>query len=409
MKQINILIIEDDINKFNLIKSVVEDIKDIKCYIEHAIGYIEGKSKLADKIYDLLILDIIIPLRFGDQPLKDNGINLFKDIFRRTNTTIKIPKYTISLTADLSIVSNQSNIFHENNITILHYEEYSQNWKNQLTRLVFQTWDISIQNEDAELKYIYDYCIICALENPELEQVLGLPFDWVKYHVIGDFQTYYEGKININGKIKRIIASSASEMGIASSSILATKMINRFKPEYLIMTGIAAAVKNQGVLLGDIMLADPSFNYESGKYIENCGETEFFPDYRQQRIDVDIITKVKDITRNKVYLKEIYNNFNGKKPENIPKIITGPFATGSAVVSSDSIIKSVISNQRKIIGIDMETYGVMLSAYESVKPKPKVFSIKSACDFADSSKNDDYQTYASYTSAQILYKFILDD
>ena len=57
----------------------------------------------------------------------------------------------------------------------------------------------------------------------------------------------------------------------------------------------------------------------------------------------------------------------------------------------------------------MESYGMFYAAYNAIKPLPKIVaSIKSVSDFADIKKNDNYQEYASYTSAALL-KYILEN
>ena len=37
------------------------------------------------------------------------------------------------------------------------------------------------------------------------------------------------------------------------------------------------------------------------------------------------------------------------------------------------------------------------------------FAVKSVSDFGDDDKNDDYQSYASFTSAKVIEKFITED
>ncbi len=44
-------------------------------------------------------------------------------------------------------------------------------------------------------------------------------------------------------------------------------------------------------------------------------------------------------------------------------------------------------------------YGVMSAVEYAKSPQPTAIIIKSVCDFADKNKNDDWQKYASYTSA----------
>jgi hypothetical protein len=49
---------------------------------------------------------------------------------------------------------------------------------------------------------------------------------------------------------------------------------------------------------------------------------------------------------------------------------------------------------------------VYAAAQEASLPQPKVFSMKSICDYADEKKGDEYQAYAAFTSAHALRVFV---
>lgn len=53
----------------------------------------------------------------------------------------------------------------------------------------------------------------------------------------------------------------------------------------------------------------------------------------------------------------------------------------------------------------MEAYGIYAAAQSASFPRPSAFAMKSVCDFADPDKDDDYQLYAAYTSAQAVRIF----
>ena len=82
-------------------------------------------------------------------------------------------------------------------------------------------------------------------------------------------------------------------------------------------------------------------------------------------------------------------------------------ASGAAVLENRPLIQQITAHQRKVIGIEMETYGVFMACRCCSEPRPLAMSIKSICDFGDSNKTDNYQAYAAYTSAQYLYEFAI--
>jgi len=81
-------------------------------------------------------------------------------------------------------------------------------------------------------------------------------------------------------------------------------------------------------------------------------------------------------------------------------------ASGAAVLAQDGAIDVIVEGNREVLAVEMEGYAVM-AAGESCNAMSLV--MKSVCDFADPSKNDDWQAYAAYTSAsffdQLLRRF----
>ena len=55
----------------------------------------------------------------------------------------------------------------------------------------------------------------------------------------------------------------------------------------------------------------------------------------------------------------------------------------------------------------MEAYGLMHAASHAAGNRPMAFSMKSVCDFADETKSDDIQAFASYMSAELLKRMAL--
>ena len=92
-------------------------------------------------------------------------------------------------------------------------------------------------------------------------------------------------------------------------------------------------------------------------------------------------------------------------PDTELRIHLGPLASGAAVLADSKVSERLLSLHRKLLGIDMETYGVFCAASEASVPRPQPLVIKGICDFADEEKGDDLQRYAAYTSACVLARF----
>lgn len=254
----------------------------------------------------------------------------------------------------------------------------------------------------------YDVVIISALHDTEYEALLDLTRDWKEKTFVNDNTTYHESQF---GKGSVLIATD-DQMGIAGATALTTKVIWKFQPKFIIMSGVAAGIKSTSRNYGDIMFCLSTWNYDSGKYQYkmDLGKTVFEPEPEQLTVEDNIITRLNRFRReNPTILTRIKKDYPEDlvKPKKQLRLHIGPIATGSAVVASEKKVNTIKGTRRKLLGIDMETYGVFYGAKKvPFQNKPFSISIKSISDFADGRKNDKYKNYAAYTSAKFIYWFI---
>lgn len=255
----------------------------------------------------------------------------------------------------------------------------------------------------------FDIVIITALHDTEFEALKELPVTFNPYNVSGDSTKYLEGQIGN----KTVLLATDDRMGIAAATCLSTKVIAKFSPSYLIMAGIAAGVKDKKKNYGDILIANFTWNYESGKYRYNqkTRKTVFEPNPEQIELDATIVHLINDLKSDPSILQIIHNSFketpSNLKPKTVLNIFLGAIASGSAVLADKNKIDSIKESNRKLIGIDMETFGVYYAAQKfSYNNKTKAISIKSISDFADYRKNDKFRKFAAFTSAMFIYYLI---
>ena len=94
------------------------------------------------------------------------------------------------------------------------------------------------------------------------------------------------------------------------------------------------------------------------------------------------------------------------RPDTVLQLRIGPVASGASVLVDVSKVEEIKEQHRKLIGVDMELYGLFGAADEAPIPSPKAFALKSVCGFADEHKDDEMQTYGAYTSAQTVKIFV---
>ncbi|MFX0136502.1 MAG: hypothetical protein ACFFDN_22875 [Candidatus Hodarchaeota archaeon] len=248
-----------------------------------------------------------------------------------------------------------------------------------------------------------DIAVLCALRDPEFNSLLRNGWSWEPVEVHGLINCY-KAEILINGCQKVIYASVIDQMGLTASAVYSTRMIDIFKPKYLVMTGIAAGYPDK-TRLGDVIVANPVWDWGNGKWAVKDGKITFLPEPKQIPLDPILRNKFNQMADNKQILFKIKQKWPANSPEYDLSLKVGPVASGSAVLADGAHIEWIKKQNRKICAIEMETYSIYTAAFETPDPKPKPFSIKSVVDYANSSKSDDFHCYAAYTSVQVFTHF----
>jgi len=402
---ISILIVEDNSEKAKDIKSVLFEFVEIQANIDIVPDTNGARRLIEEKKYDLLILDLVLPNDFGDDPSAENGVDFLKEI--DLDPYKKLPFHILGITSFSDLVEEFSDEFRKNLWYLIEYKAEFEDWKDILRNKI--EWLITSKKEitnQVNVDYNFDVAIITALQS-ELDKILLLDAKWTQTKLPNDSTTYNIGQIEKeSNKTIRIVSACAPQMGMCASSTLSMKLINGFKPRYIIMSGIAAGIKNE-VELGDILVCDQCWDGASGK-IKNDRDKGiiFLPDPKCKTLDEDIKEKILSIKQHGKYINEIKKSFQGAKPNTSLNIHIGPMASVPAVIQSESEIEKLIDHNRKLIGIEMESYGMFYSSSHCEKPKPIPISIKSVADFANEDKNDSYHDYASYTSSQFIFQLI---
>ncbi|WP_416865762.1 MAG: hypothetical protein ACMVP2_26025 [Imperialibacter sp.] len=406
---IKILVVEDNPTKLKTLRPLLDSIPEVSEYkICHDAT--EARRLLATSFYDLAILDLNIPKRFGDDPNAENSVNLIRELGQ--SQRLVTPSFVIGLTEFDELRVRHREDFEEHFWSIVLYEASSITWERQLrSKINYLINAKSSMLVSSSSEHQFDLAFITALRIPELDFVLKLPCDWRPFKLSNDPTEYYHGELKIEEKKFSLIAASAPQMGMVAASTLTMKLIHSFRPKYVVMTGIAAGIRGKSNY-GDILISELAFDYTSGKATKDSNSKEVFqPDFKSIGLSRDLLECATSCRGNRSFLDGIKNDWVGDStPSHSLNVHIGPIASGGSVVENTSILETITEHSRKLIGIDMETYGVYYAANNCSKPKPKgVISIKSVSDFADLEKSDNHQNYASYTSANYALKFFKDN
>lgn len=241
-------------------------------------------------------------------------------------------------------------------------------------------------------QYNYDVAIITAV-SIETESVKRCFKDWKKLSFDNDDKTqYYTAKFDSVEGERRVVTCQQMQMGMTACTLLCQKLIEHFRPRYLIMTGIAAGIGGDSQLYGDVIVPDVIWDYSTGKFVGKSeseihfGDVGFLPRPSFLRLDDDLAVMMKEVAESK---------------EHEFKVHLGMMACGNSVVANkDYVDTRVRALMPETAGLDMESYSVFYAAQNCTRPRPKALVIKSICDYANSEKSDQYQKFAAYTSSE---------
>lgn len=405
-----VLIVEDDNNKAQQVKqAIIEGSGVTKENVDVAPSINDAIAKMVLEKYQFIIADMCIPSAFGEKIEEDGGLQLI-EVITQEKRVLK-PADIIVLTAHEEMVEKYRGEIERKSFSMIAYDSSSEEWKQRIKDRL--GYILSYDNSPVKKRdYMYDVAFITAVQI-EKEAVMNLSENWRVKSVEGDSTIYYETEWECNGRIKKVIATSMTQMGMVAAATLTTKIIYNFSPRYIIMPGIAGGVKGE-YEFGDIILPREVKDYCSGKYTtppnNEKASTEnplnyFVPTATSISTDADIINKASQD------FSEILSAIHKKWPQNanykLPSICTGYMASGDSVVQNSAVIDTMIKNHlRQADGLDMEAYGVYYAAQQAVMPKPVSICMKAISDFADKEKSDEHQAYAAYISAQFARFFV---
>lgn len=392
-----ILVVEDTQAKLKRIVAVLLETGVAREDVDVAECSYSARQFLRGNCYDLLLLDVLIPFRQEDDPDASVCIQLLDDI-SEGGDYIR-PRHIVGLTAYDEGIADAGDTFGEMLWNVIKVSDTESAWVERVKNCV--GYLRSARDHISERPRKADLLIICALRSPELDAVKKLGWSWDAETPFDDVSFVSKGVIRTGKADITVVAAAAPRMGMVASAVLASKLIADIVPEVCAMPGISAGFSGR-VELGDVVFADPVWDYQAGKRIVDCdGKPDFEMAPHHIQSSPELRALIEQLSEDNDVLRKIRDAWPNA-PRHDLKIRIGPVASGSAVVADRAFAKEVSQQQRAALGLEMELYGVSSACAMATSPRPKFVGIKAICDFADADKNDGFQAYSAYTSAAVL-------
>jgi len=189
------------------------------------------------------------------------------------------------------------------------------------------------------------------------------------------------------------------DMGRAEAATATVQGLERWRPRYVILVGIAGGFRNAGVSLGDILIANQIADYEEQKLRDNASTIR----WQTFRVDAGLLAQAQNLSG------EWASQIAEPRPvEGRPCVQFGVICSGDKVIAND-LLEKFHDTWSRLIGVEMEAGGVARAVAESGNCQG-FFMIRSVSDLADGNKDStevkSWRNYACEAAASYLFAFL---
>lgn len=400
-RRLSILVVEDDPGKKQKLFDFLQARADLFEEPDVSVSTADASRRMQEREYDLLILDVVVPAKPGGAPNERNSLDLLEQIDAK-HGDIKSPKFVLPISSASELSQEVKDFFLGRPWGVVGYHEDSAQALldiESVARWISRQSDQPLQDQRA------DIFIIAALEDPEFTATEAAFEGFGPLEPLDSKQLVRFCEIEIDQKKFKIAAAFCARMGPVAAALLTSKAAELLRPKLVVMVGICAGISDK-VDIGDVIAADVSWDWQSGKFFDQDGEQGFMISPHQLDIDLETRAALLQFKRDSNFWASFAHD-SRKLSLSLPKLVLGPVATGASVLADAQVAKKIREDQnRSVVGLDMETYGVYAAAQAASIPI-RAISLKSVCDKGDKEKNDDYQAYAARVSAAAVHRFIV--
>lgn len=210
------------------------------------------------------------------------------------------------------------------------------------------------------------------------------------------------------GKDSELIAVTPNSMGLTETACIATACFEIFRPVMAAMVGICAGRYDLGVRLGHIIVPTQAFHYQFGAFSEDG----LSPEIRSESVNPKYTTAAHRVGGHSDFASWMNEAHPATlKPKALPAHHIGPMASSDYVAKWQKLIKIAADMDRKVVGIDMESYAFLRAAKRCGLSQDS-FIVKCVTDYADKKKDDSVREWAQVAAARFFFFMLarwLDD
>ena len=427
---LSVLIVEDNKDKLEIIEDKLKGVNLLNGLggvdVSSVVSYDDFKDEFKDQHFDLIILDLSIPVNEYSDPSFDNAKALLSLVEHEKERS---PFLIVGLTSYKS-ADYQEKIVESNVFKIFHYIE--DDWVSYIKDNVQ-----FIHCAKASLKryfdnsYSLDVMVLVARKENEFDPIVSCvpwgggvcePKDSLTE--LNYFNRF--GVIeNNDGTILSLGVVCLGEMGLSSSAATTARLICDFRPRTLVMLGMCCGIRNSKMpyqpAYGDVIIAKESACWDEGKYFNDESlDDPFYFSPKIRLIEADPLKRIENIlegsyTDLRESLQKLYCNHSdlnvardkfGNDFNMSTDVHLGMLLSGSSVIDSPSKLSDIKGRYPYATGLEMEAFSVYTAAESVGGIRPTTLVIKGVADYGDGNKCKTTQKMASEGSWTVFFELL---
>lgn len=380
----NILVLEDEDDKFEAIRShVAEVISDFD--IQRKTNWFDYAVAIAGTKFDLILLDLLVPRSSKDKKIEDHHESLVSTTRDYSSKSFRTP--AIVLTRHSFDAGDFVHDLNKVDINVIPFNSHGE-WKEAL----------KIKLLAAQPRKKFEFVIVCALEK-EVDAFERSAEHWGPVKTISGLLCR---EVQF-GRYKGVIVR-AHRMGLVAAAVVATMALERFEPRLICMSGICGGVAGESDIY-DLLITQICHQHDAGKW----GKEGFKSEHYAVQTDVDVQNRLIELCSDENLRRSLVAELDagvsevplGKERVSINIRSEAATSSGSAVIAQDGKTSTLTVGQRKLAGFDMEIYSIYEAARYSTS-KPVFFAAKAVVDDGGCNKGDHFHRIGCLLSARFI-------
>jgi len=394
----NVLIVHDRPKAGEEIRGIVAGICP-KSLVEVVTDASSARERLAANFYDLLILDLTIPIISKKEAV---GFQVAEGLLEELvgSPALLSPANVVGITRDEDALYNIQNNIGPHLMAIIA-EDVDGRWRQQLGDRVRYVLDSAGARSRALLtNHGLDLLLITALDQ-EISPYRDF-FEMQDYPSIpGVSEFAFTDK---DGNARRGACFAIGRAGQPSAASETQGLLCNLRPRLAIMTGFCGGVPGKAEL-GDILFAELALDWDYGKWKPSEETAKLYPRpepvvIRNSRTHRIARKLVADGLPDPMPLKASMALLSKGEIIN-PAMRLAPFASGSAVIGDETLLDGIRELNENIGGVDMESYGFYFACEHAHAARPQFICIKAVADACGTQKDDRLHAACSFASAHV--------